>query len=86
MLNLKLRFDGSHLKALRKTTPYSQERMAELLDLSRETVSAIENNKDHAIRNLSIEMVNKWQHVCESHVDANTKQSFVGHLRKVLGI
>lgn len=79
------KFDGKLLKALRKATPYSQLEMSELLGISRETVSAIENERIGTIENLSIDLIRQWHEICENHTDSATEFNFRGFVIKYFG-
>jgi transcriptional regulator with XRE-family HTH domain len=79
------KFDGKLLKALRKTTPYSQLQMSEFLGVSRETISAIENEKQGTIENISIDTIRRWHEICEQYVDAETEFSFRVFITKYFG-
>jgi HTH-type transcriptional regulator/antitoxin HipB len=65
------------LRSLRKEAGYTQGEIAQRLGLSRETVSAIENNKPETMRTLQIEVVKKWWSVCRCKAKAETRALFV---------
>lgn len=79
------KFNGSVLRALRKDSPYSQFELAELLGISRETVSAIENDKIGTIDNISIDLIRRWYEVCEEHSESATKFNFMVFITKFFG-
>jgi transcriptional regulator with XRE-family HTH domain len=86
MFEIKVKVDGEELKRLRKASPYTQESLAEKLKISRETVNAIENNKETAITSISVTLLNKWRYECELYADSTAKERFVRHLRNVFGL
>ena len=80
------KFDGARLKQLRKKTPFTQETLALRIGISRETVSAIENNKTETINNIGIETIVKWKVLCESFIDDSEKKSFRDYVLNYLGL
>jgi DNA-binding XRE family transcriptional regulator len=86
MFEFKIRVDGEELKKYRKASPYTQEGLAEKLNISRETVNAIENNKESAITSISVALLNKWRYECELYADSTAKERFLMHLRNVFGL
>lgn len=79
------KFDGKMLKELRKKTPFSQLELAQILGVSRETVSAIENEKPGTIDNISIEIIRKWHEACQGYIDATTEFNFKTLITKFFG-
>ena len=79
------KFDGKLLQAQRKKTPFSQEEFGEIIGISRETVSAIENEKQGTIENISMEIVRKWHEACESYVDSKEKLTFKHYIFQYFG-
>lgn len=59
-------FNGEALRALRKDAGLTQEDLAFKVGLSRETVSAIENNKPGTIDSIGLEVLDKWHRICLS--------------------
>lgn len=76
--------DGAKLKQLRKESGITQIQMAKYLEISRETVIAIENNHPGSIDNLSFEKVNSWGRYCRSKVSRDTYEEWVNYLKKLL--
>jgi HTH-type transcriptional regulator / antitoxin HipB len=79
------KFDGKLINQLRNTTPYSQIDMSELLGVSRETISAIENEKQGTIDNISIDTIRRWHEICEKYTDAETEFNFKVFITKYFG-
>ena len=65
------------LKDLRKESGYTQLDLASRLGISRETVSAVENNKRSTIESLGLEVCNKWWAVCRTKARKNTRDRFM---------
>lgn len=86
MARFKIKIDGTHLRLIRKEAGYTQEELAEALDLSRETISAIERNKETAINSITIDVVNRWRQVCERHCEETTIEKVRRHIRMVMGL
>lgn len=78
--------DGIELRRLRKYTPYNQEEFGEKIGISRETVNALENNKDTTIGSLQLNILIKWREFCESYADKSAIERFKEHCRNVLGL
>ncbi|AEE23322.1 helix-turn-helix transcriptional regulator [Paraglaciecola chathamensis] len=68
------------LRNLRKEAGYTQGELALRVGLSRETVSAIENNKPESLRTLQIEVVKKWWSVCRTKAKEETRNNFVNQI------
>jgi DNA-binding XRE family transcriptional regulator len=79
------KFDGKLLQAQRKKTPFSQEEFGVIIGVSRETVSAIENEKQGTIENISMEIVRKWHEACENYVDSQEKLTFKHYIFQYFG-
>ena len=79
------KFDGKLLQAQRKKTPFSQEEFGVIIGVSRETVSAIENEKQGTIENISMEIVRKWHEACETYVDSQEKLTFKHYIFQYFG-
>ena len=84
MTKLGLDFDGAELKKIRKNAKLTQEELAEMLELSRETVNAIENNRPSAIKALTWKTVSAWQEVCCDKADELTRNTFKQYIIRLL--
>jgi len=83
-----LKFDGAELKKMRKAIrpKVTQEDMADILGISRETVSHIENNKAAAIRGLSLETILKWHSYCRSRLPRQNSNEFIEYVKRIFSI
>ena len=78
-------FSGTQLKALRKEAGYTQEELALRVGISRETVSAIENDKPETINNIGVEVISKWWEVCRQKASLQTRESFCSSIMNYFG-
>jgi DNA-binding XRE family transcriptional regulator len=69
-------FSGAQLKLLRREAGYTQEGLAQRVGISRETVSAIENDKPETMDNIAVGVVNKWWSICRQTASQQTRESF----------
>ena len=69
-------FSGAQLMSLRKEAGYTQEELAQRVGISRETVSAIENDKPETMDNIGVSVVNKWWSICRQTASEQTRKSF----------
>jgi DNA-binding XRE family transcriptional regulator len=69
-------FSGAQLKLLRREAGYTQEGLAQRVGISRETVSAIENDKPETMDNIGVGVVNKWWSICRQTASQQTRESF----------
>ncbi|GAB5378987.1 MAG: hypothetical protein Alis3KO_00780 [Aliiglaciecola sp.] len=67
---------GETLRKMRKQTGYTQEQWGVILGISRETVSAIENDKPETMNSLEAEILAKWWEYSHHHIDNTLQQSF----------
>ncbi|MEP7706469.1 helix-turn-helix domain-containing protein [Paraglaciecola sp. 25GB23A] len=79
------KFSGAQLKALRKEAGYTQEELALRVGISRETVSAIENEKPETINNIGVEIISKWWSVCRQKASQQTRESFFSAVMDYFG-
>ena len=68
------------LKMMRKEAGLTQAELAERLRVSRETVSAIENEKLETINSLSIDLIEKWWRVCGQSSSIKIKNEFMQNI------
>jgi HTH-type transcriptional regulator/antitoxin HipB len=73
----KKMFSGAQLKSLRKEAGYTQEELAQRVGISRETVSAIENDKPETMDNIGVGVVSKWWSICRQTASEETRKSFI---------
>lgn len=81
----KKKFSGAQLKALRKEAGYTQEELALRVGISRETVSAIENEKPETINNIGVEVISKWWSICRQKASQQTRESFFSTVMDYFG-
>ncbi len=74
------------LKKLRQESGLTQQDLAVRLDVSRETVSAIENCHHSAMTSLSDDLREKWWKICASSASTETKVSFVDLVTRIFRI
>jgi DNA-binding XRE family transcriptional regulator len=79
-------FDGLKLKKIRKEAGYTQKQVADRVGLSRETVSAIENNQPAAIRSLEMSIIKKWWGMCKPSLTQIVMYQFKSYLAKYFSI
>ena len=75
-MSLRKMFSGTQLKLLRKEAGYTQAELALRVGISRETVSAIENDKPETMDNIGVGVVNRWWSVCRQTASEKTRESF----------
>lgn len=76
----KKRINIQLLKIMRKEADLTQAELAERLGVSRETVSAIENEKQETINGLSIDLIEKWWNVCGKRSSSKVKNEFMQNI------
>lgn len=84
-MSRKKKFSGAQLKALRKEAGYTQEELALRVGISRETVSAIENEKPETINNIGVEVISKWWSTCRQKASQQTRESFFSTVMDYFG-
>ncbi|MGJ8682680.1 helix-turn-helix domain-containing protein [Paraglaciecola sp.] len=78
-------FSGEQLKALRKESGYTQEELALRVGISRETVSAIENEKPETMNSIGVEVISKWWSICRQKASEQTRESFFSTVMDYFG-
>jgi HTH-type transcriptional regulator / antitoxin HipB len=81
----KKKFSGTQLKSLRKEAGLTQEELSFRLGISRETVSAIENEKPETINNIGVEVISKWWSICRQKASQKTRESFFSAVMDYFG-
>lgn len=79
------KFSGVQLRSLRKEAGYTQEELGFRIGISRETVSAIENEKPETISNIGVEVINSWWSICRQRASEQTRQSFFATVMDYFG-
>lgn len=67
----------STLKELRKDACFTQEQIAQRLNISREKVSYIENAKITTLGALEMEIVKHWWLICRTTAKEQSRQGFM---------
>jgi HTH-type transcriptional regulator/antitoxin HipB len=75
-MSRRKKFSGTQFKSLRKEAGYTQCELAVRLGISRETVSAIENEKPETMNVIGVEVISKWWSVCRQKASPQTQDSF----------
>ncbi len=81
----RTKVSGALLRTMRKEAGLTQEQLKVRLGISRETVSAIENEKPETINSIEAEVVSKWHIVCKQSVSSDTGTAFFEHMMKYFG-
>ena len=84
-MSRKKKFSGAQLKALRKEAGYTQGELALRIGISRETVSAIENEKPETMNNIGVEVISKWWSICRQKASQQTRESFFSTVMDYFG-
>jgi HTH-type transcriptional regulator/antitoxin HipB len=84
-MSRRRKFSGAQLKALRKESGYTQEQLACRLGISRETVSAIENDKPETMNNIAVELISRWWSVCRQRASVKTRELFFTSVMEYFG-
>lgn len=84
-MSRRTKISGPLLRELRKEAELTQEQLALRVGISRETVSAIENDKRETIEAIGAEVVSKWHMVCAQRASAATQHKFFQHVIKYFG-
>ena len=72
--------NGKRLQRLRKEAGFTQDEMANKLDITRETVNKIENNKAGTIQTVEHMLIERWWHECSARLTAETQTSFIQYI------
>ncbi|MCV2886079.1 helix-turn-helix domain-containing protein [Aestuariibacter sp. AA17] len=84
-MSRRKKFSGAQLRALRKESGYTQEELALRVGISRETVSAIENEKPETMSAIGVEVISKWWSVCRQKASEQTRESFFSTVMEYFG-
>lgn len=77
---------GDLLKQLREEAGYTQNELAQRMNLSRYTVINIENNEPQAISALKMSTFRKWHRACRVKASTSTLDVFKKVVSKYLGL
>ncbi len=84
-MSRRKKFSGVQLKSLRKEAGYTQGELAQRVGISRETVSAIENEKPETMNSIGVEVISKWWSVCRQKASEQTRESFFSTVMDYFG-
>ena len=79
-------FEGEALRRIRLGADYTQVQLAKRLGVTRETISAIENERIGTIESLDMLLVKRWLQVCRGRLKKGQYRAFVGKLLKYFNI
>lgn len=74
---------GKELKALRVEAKFTQQQLADKLCISRETISAIENEHSGTMGALSLEVIKNWWAICRQEIPQATQLSFISSILRL---
>ena len=77
------RFSGKKLKELRQAAipKITQQALANKLGVCRETIVAIENEKDNSINALPVSVIQQWYEICSPNVSTRQSDIFLETVR-----
>ena len=84
-MSRRTKISGLLLRELRKEAELTQSDLAARIGISRETVSAIENDKRETIEAIGAEVISKWHMICAQRASAATRNKFFEHVMKYFG-
>ena len=84
-MSRRTKISGLLLRELRKEAQLTQHDLAARIGISRETVSAIENDKRETIEAIGAEVISKWNMICAQRASAATQDKFFQHIIKYFG-
>ncbi len=84
-MSRRTKISGDLLRELRKEAQLTQADIAARIGISRETVSAIENDKRETIEALGAEVISKWHMICAQRASDNTRNKFFQHVMQYFG-
>jgi|TARA_B110000238_G_C15911288_1_gene346391 HTH-type transcriptional regulator/antitoxin HipB len=84
-MSRRTKISGLLLRELRKEAQFTQHDLAARIGISRETVSAIENDKRETIEAIGAEVISKWHMICGQGASTATRNKFFEHVMKYFG-
>lgn len=84
-MSRRTKISGLLLRELRKEADLTQQDLATRIGISRETVSAIENDKRETIEAIGAEVISKWHIICAQRASAATRNKFFQHVMQYFG-
>lgn len=82
----KLRRQASLLKSMREEAGFTQVELANRINVSRETVSAIENCHVGTIDTIEQRVLSQWWSICRGKAHSTTRENFISLLKKTFKI
>lgn len=77
-------FSGKLLRGIRKEAGFTQAELARRVNISRETIIAIEKEHPRTIQSLELDIVRRWWKACHIKVSSQTKHTFVDYIMQFL--
>jgi HTH-type transcriptional regulator/antitoxin HipB len=84
-MSRRIKISGLLLRELRKEAELTQQDLARRIGISRETISAIENDKRETIEAIGAEVISKWHIICAQRASPATRNKFFEHVMKYFG-
>lgn len=84
--NARLQEQARLLRSMRQEAGFTQAELATRLNVSRETVSAIENCHVGTIDTLEQRVLERWWSLCRAEAHSSTKEMFVSFLKRAFRI
>lgn len=84
-MSRRTKISGLLLRELRKEADLTQHDLAARIGISRETVSAIENDKRETIEAIGVEVISKWHMICAQRASTATRNKFFEHVMNYFG-
>jgi DNA-binding XRE family transcriptional regulator len=81
---IKYRVNGEELRRHRKFAGLTQAQLAPIIGISRETVSAVENEKPETIDNISWVTVMRWKNECKKRALKKDRQTITEYFKSFL--
>lgn len=85
---MNAKFSGKRLRELRKRSipKITQLELADMLGVCRETIVAIETEKEGSMNALPVNLIRQWYDICQNRISSEHRHSFQSYLTKFWGI
>lgn len=70
---------------MRREANYTQAELGQKIGISRETVSAIENERTESIQTIQVDIAEKWYRAC-ALASQKTRNSFIAMVMRYFGV
>ena len=77
-------FSGKFLRDIRKEAQLTQRELAQRINISRETIIAIEKEHPGTIHTIQLETLKRWWRVCDTRISSQTRLRFTTYVKKFL--